>query len=316
MGARAGGELWTLFRGALATRALAIAADLGIADLLADGPCSAADLAEAAGADADALHRMLRALASEGVFVEEERGVFANSEASELLREGSSGKDFAHLFGGIWHRPAGELRADGAATFARVHGADFWSWLESVPDERRSFDRAMATGSERRVERLAALEWQQDEVVVDVGGGNGSLLRALLDRRPGLRGVVLDLPETTRDDALFEDRLRFAPGSFFERVPTGDAYILATILHDWDDEDAARILRTIWAAAPAHARLLVLDAVIPEGNAPHGAKWLDLLMLALFAGRERDEEQWRELLTSTGFEPVRVEDGLIEARCR
>jgi len=131
-----------------------------------------------------------------------------------------------------------------------------------------------------------------------------------------MRGIVFDLPETVRDESIFGDRLEFVGGSFFERVPTGDAYLLATILHDWDDETAASILRTIRAAAPPEARLVILDAVVPPGNEPFGPKWLDLLMLALLAGRERDEAQWRALLDAGGFEPVRFGERLIEARCR
>ena len=115
---------------------------------------------------------------------------------------------------------------------------------------------------------------------------------------------------------LFGDGLEFVAGSFFERVPEGDVYLLATILHDWDDESATKILRTIRAAAPRHARLVILDAVVPPGNEPFGPKWLDLLMLTLFAGRERDKEQWRALLADGGFEPVRFDERLIEARCR
>ena len=99
-------------------------------------------------------------------------------------------------------------------------------------------------------------------------------------------------------------------------MPPGDVYVLSTILHDWDDESAAAILSTIRAAAQPETRLVLLETVLPPGNEPHGAKWLDLLMLALFAGRERDEAQWRALLDGAGFEPVRIEDGLIEARCR
>jgi len=112
------------------------------------------------------------------------------------------------------------------------------------------------------------------------------------------------------------DRIEFVEGSFFERVPAGDVYVLSTILHDWPDEQALAILRTIRAAASPDSRLILLEAVVPEGNEPGGGKWLDLLMLALFAGRERDESQWRELLAAGGFEPVNIEDGLIEARCR
>jgi hypothetical protein len=150
-------------------------------------------------------------------------------------------------------------------------------------------------------------------VVVDVGGGNGALLSELIRRRPELRGIVLDLPETVRDESALGDGIEFVAGSFFESVPEGDAYLLSGILHDWPDEDAARILRTIRTAAPPHARLLINESVIRPGNDPDGAKWLDLLMLVLAGGRERDEQQWRELLESAGFSVESLENP-IQAR--
>ena len=313
---RTEGDLWRLFWGALVTRLLAITADLGVADALADGPRPVDELAREVGADPDALHRILRALASDGVFAEEAPGVYRNTEASEGLRRGTRWHDFAHLFGGVWHRALGELTAAGEPTFERIHGTDFWSWLGERPDERGAFDRAMSGSWEWKVDRVASAEWRGDELVVDVGGGNGALLIELLRRRPGLSGIVFDLPEATRDEPALGDRIDFVAGSFFERVPPGDVYVLSTILHDWDDVRAGQILRTIRAAAPDNGRLLVVDAVVPAGNEPHGAKFLDLLMLALFGARERDEAQWRALLEGNGFEPVGVEDGLVEARCR
>jgi hypothetical protein len=310
-------RIWDLLRGALATRALGLVADLQVAEALAGGPRPVGDVAREVGADPDILHRIMRALASDGVFAEETPGVFRNTDASDLLRRGDGWGDFAHLFGGVWHRTVGELDATShEPPFPSMFGTDFWSWLADNPSERAAFDRAMVQGGDGKVERLAALDWRGDETVVDVGGGNGSLLRGLLRRQPGLRGVVFDLPETTRDEAAFGDRLTFVAGDFFERVPAGDVYVLATILHDWDDDRASAILHTIRAAAPDRARLLVLESVVAPGNDPDGAKWLDLLMLALFDGRERDETQWRTLLAGAGFEPARVEDGLIEARCR
>jgi O-methyltransferase domain len=308
-------RLWNLLRGALGTRALAVAAELRVADALGDGARPLDELALDVGADADALHRVLRALASDGVFAEDGAGVFRNTGASELLR-GGGWADFAQLFGGVWYRTVETLDARGAPSFPRIFGTDFWSWLRQHPDERAAFDRAMEQGWESRVERLVTLEWRGDETVVDVGGGNGSLLRELLRRQPGLRGIVFDLPETVRDETTLGERCTFVEGSFFERVPKGDVYVVSTILHDWDDERAVAILRTIRGAASASDRLVVLDAVVGSGNEPDGAKWLDLLMLALLGGRERDEAQWRALLADGGFEPVRISDGLIEARCR
>jgi hypothetical protein len=307
--------LWDTLRGALVTRTLAVVADLGVPEALADGSRNVKNLAHELGADADTLHRMLRALASDGVFIEEEPGTFRHTEASEqLLDPGWS--SFAHLFGGVFYRATGELDATGQTRFPEVFGADFWSWLEAHPEERAIFDRAMEQGKESRVERLDHVDWRAGETVVDVGGGNGSLLAALLQRQPELRGIVFDLPETVRDEEAFGDRIQFVEGSFFDRVPEGDVYVLSTILHDWPDEQALAILRTIRAAASAGSRLILLEAVVPEGNDPGGGKWLDLLMLALFAGRERNEDQWRQLLDAGGFEPTSIEDGLIQARCR
>ena len=151
---------------------------------------------------------------------------------------------------------------------------------------------------------------------MDIGGGSGILLRELLERRPRLRGIVFDLPETDRDEAVLGDRIEFVAGSFFEQAPTGDAYVLSKILHDWDDDHARKILQVIRGAAPPHARLLVFDAVIPPGNEPNGSKWLDLLMLVLAGGRERGESEWHALLDSAGFAIDEIEDGLIQATCR
>jgi SAM-dependent methyltransferase len=309
--------LWSLLRGALATRAFAVVADLGVANALASGPRRVDEVAREVGADPDKLHRLLRALAAEGVFAEQEPGVFRNTAASEAIhRDGWA--EFAHLFGGDWLRATAALDASTPEpAFDRTFDTDFWTWLADHPGERATFDRAMSNGTVRRVDRLASLPWRGDETVVDVGGGNGSLLVELLQRHPGLRGIVFDLPETNRDEAaLAEAGIEFVEGDFFDGVPQGDVYVLATILHDWDDERATAILGTIRATARPGARLLVLETVVEPGNDPSGAKWLDLLMLALFHGRERDEEQWRNLLAAGGFEPVAIKDGLIEARCR
>jgi hypothetical protein len=303
--------IWDALRGALVTRALGLAADLRVAHALTAGPRGHKELARDQGVDADTLYRVLRALASDGIFEETEPGVFRNTPASEVLvRDGWD--DFAHLFGGGWLQAVAALDVSSEPSFPRVHGSEFWAWLAAYPDERAAFDRAMAQGWQSRIGRLESVDWRGDELVVDVGGGNGSLLVALLERHPEMRGIVFDLPETVRDERSLGTRCTFVEGSFFESVPHGNAHLLSTILHDWDDDSAKRILKTVRAAAGE--RLVVLDSVIEPGNAPDGAKWLDLLMLALAGGRERTAEQWRELLADAGWRPTRMAQGLIEAQ--
>ena len=312
-------QLWNLIRGALGTKALGIAADLGVADALATGPRAVAELSEGERRGCRHPPSHPAGAGERRVFAEAEPGVFRNSEASELLRSGNADRwpEFAHLFGEVFYPAMSAL--DVRLTdvpFVRAYGTDIWSWFATKPEERSNFDRAMEGGQAERADKLAALEWREDETVVDVGGGTGRLIRDLLERRPELRGIVFDLPEADRDETAVGDRITFVAGSFFEQVPEGDAYVLSKTLHDWDDERAAAVLRTVRAAAPHEARLLVLDSVVPPGNDPAGVKWLDLLMLVLQRGRERSESDWRALLNGTGFRIEQIEDGLIQARCR
>jgi len=304
-------DLWDFLRGALMAKALAAVVDAGVPEALADGPQPVSAL----NGDPDTLHRLLRALASDGVFQETEPGVFEHTDESRRL-VGPGWSEFAHLFGGVFFEATTELDArTSKSPFQGRFGAGFWEWLAEHPGERATFDAAMAGERDRAADRLAAFEWRDGEVVVDVGGGNGALLAELVALRPGLRGIVLDLPETVRDEAALGDRIEFVAGSFFESVPRGDAYVLSGILHDWPDEDAARILRSIRAAAPQHARLLINESVIKPGNDADAAKWLDLLMLVLAGGRERDEEQWRALLEGAGFRAESLENPIV-ATCR
>jgi O-methyltransferase domain len=305
------GMIWDALRGALVTRSLAVIAELGVARALAAGPRHVEELAGESGADIDTLYRVLRALASDGIFEETGPGVFRNTSASEVLtRDGWD--DFARLFGGAWLQAVAALDASGEPSFPRVHRSEYWAWLAAHPDERAAFDRAMAQGWQNRLERLQSVNWRGEELVVDVGGGNGSLLLALLEGHPQMRGIVFDLPETVRDELALGERCTFIEGSFFESVPHGDVHLLSTILHDWDDRSAKRILETVRAAGGE--RLVVLDSVIEPGNAPEGAKWLDLLMLVLAGGRERTHEQWRELLGAAGWQSTRIGEGVIEAQ--
>lgn len=308
-------DVFDALRGGLMTRALGLVAESGVAEALSGGPRSVEELAALSGADPDVLYRVLRALASDGIFAEVEPRVFANTETSETLLE-DGWNAFAQLFAGSWLQAIAGLDLSGEASFPRVHGDEFWSWLASHPEERALFDSAMEQGWQRRVERVDSVGWRGGETVVDVGGGNGTHLQALLERYPEMRGVVFDLPETVRDEASYPERLTFVEGDFFESVPAGaDAYVISTILHDWPDNDARRILETVRAAAPPDSRLILVEAVIGHPGQMSGTVWLDLLMLVIAAGRERTEEEWRVLLTTTGWEVVQVhEKVVIEAR--
>jgi hypothetical protein len=311
-------------RGPLTTQALRVAAELGLANELENGPQPVTELARRTGADADTLQRFLRALASEGVFAEESPGVYRNTEASELLRRGGEWAAFAHFFGGSWYDALGEsLRAvrTGDETFSRGFGENWWSWLAARPEEAALFNRAMQGGAENRADAFVEL-LRDGETVADIGGGNGTLLIELLRRNESLRGIVFDLPEivaearTRIEDAGLQNRCEVAAGSFFDGVPAGaDVYILKSILHDWDDERAAAILRSVRAAAGDGTRVLIGETAIQPGNEPDEAKWLDLLMLVLNRGRERTADEWRALLGRTGLELEEIGD-VIEARCR
>jgi SAM-dependent methyltransferase len=318
----AAGDVSGLLRGMMTTQALRVVAELEIADALANGSLPVEELASSAGVDADSLGRFLRALAAEGVFAEESPGVFRNTPASDLLRQPGAPHDFALLFGRQIYEAFGaslDVVRSGEPAFSRLYGMPWWKWLEQNPEEGRLFNRAMQGQATGRIELLAAQSWRGDETVVDVGGGNGTLLAGLLLSHEGLRGVVFDLPDVAGEarvriaEAGLSHRCDVVAGSFFEDdVPVGDVYVLSIVLHDWDDEPAAAILRSVRSAARPGARVLILESVIDPRH-PGANAWRDLLMLVLVGGRERSENDWRTLLCRASFRTVRIADGLIEA---
>lgn len=318
-------RLGNLLGGFVGTQLLYVVAELGVADALGEGAQRIEVLASRLDVVPHVLYRFLRVLATYGVFEQDPAGAFRNTPASKRLRrdDHSGWRDYAIVYGNIYRAFAEALPAarTGENMFSRVNGVDWWTWLERNPDIGSAFNRAMQAGAQGRIELISALPWQDGETVVDVGGGNGTLLIELLQRQVQLRGVVFDLPDvaveasTRVETAGLSDRCRVLPGSFFDEVPAGgDVYLLAKILHDWDDDAATRILSMVRAAAPDHARLLVIDSVVPAGNSPHPAKALDLVMLSLVDGRERDEDEWRRLLEAGRFRPLSIGDGLIQAK--
>jgi hypothetical protein len=297
----------------IVTQAVAVVAELGIADLLVAGPRSVGEMAEDSGADPDALYRVLRALASFDVFDEHERRRFTLTPIGELLRSDMGGSFRAHslMSAGVQYRVFESILHSvrtGEPAFDHVYGKHHFEWLAEEPMEADLFDRAMAGNAASRVPILLGYDWSSVSTVVDVGGGNGAFLTALLTQCPHLRGTLFDLPYTldrAQDQfaaAGLSDRTEAVAGDFFDGVPPGaDRYVLSAILHDCNDEEAARILRSCRRSIPAHGRLLVLELVAPEESLPHPAWLIDLIMLVMNGGRERTAGQWRELLAAGGF---------------
>ncbi len=310
-----------LLGGFMVTQALGVAARLDLAELVAERPRTADELAGATGADADALRRLLRTLASIDVFAHDEGGIVRNTELSELLRDSAPGsiRWIAHSMSGEHYRAwadAPESFATGKPAFPRVFGAPYFDWLADHPREAEVFNRAMGGSASMRQGALVAADWSQTESVVDVGGGTGTMLAAVLGAHEHLRGVVFDLPlarsgaEETIAAAGLSGRCSFVAGSFFEAVPEGaDAYVLSQILHDWEDDRAAAILRVCRAAARPDSRLLLVEGVLAPGDAPDWKKLLDLHMLVLVGGRERTADEWEALLAAGGFRLDRIVDG-------
>lgn len=285
-----------------------VAARLRIPDLLAAGPRTAAELAAECGADGPTLQLFLRALTSLEMFALTDDGRFHNTPLTETLRSDhpQSMRDSALFLPApfLW-RPLGDLYESvrtGEAAFPRVFGQNFFDYLAVHADDAAVFNRVMAQGSTFTAqELLAAYDFSRFEQLVDVGGGHGTLLSGILAATSGLKGILFDLPSVVADATV---NCRIVGGDFFTAVPEGaDAYILKGILHDWRDEDAARILRNVRRAIRSGGTLLLVEGLTDSGAGPVGL--MALLMLAV-GGRERTESEWRALLEITGFSLTRI----------
>jgi hypothetical protein len=295
-----------------------VVAELGIADTLGDAPMTIEALAAATNADADALGRILRLLQTHGVFNLKD-GSVTHSAASLLLRSDhpQSLRDFARMFGLTVNWRGAELLLDtvrtGEAATPRAFEGGFWGHLARNPEEARVFDAAMKAKASGQVSAVvAAYDFCGLRHIVDVGGGQGHLIRAILRRCPEARGTLFDLPhvvEAAQAAGDEEGRLAFQGGDFFkDQLPVADAYILMEVIHDWADSPAKNILRTVKASAPTSAKLLLIETEVPEGSEWDWSKTLDIVMLTLFAARQRTAEQYRILLEAQGFELKRKID--------
>jgi predicted O-methyltransferase YrrM len=307
-------EMMQIATGYWLSKAMYCAAKTDVADSLAEGPRPVTELAAKAGVDEENLHRVLRALASVGIFAETEPGVFMLTDKAAYLRADHPGsmKHFALMVGDdlfeVWCDLYHAVETGQSAVEKRF-GRDFFAEVAQNLQKSQLFDRAMEEihGGETAL-MLEAYDFSRFETILDVGGGNGSTLCGLLRAHPGLRGQLFDLPAVAENarryiaEAGMSDRIEVFAGDFFKMVEgNADGVLLRHVLHDWSDEDSKTILGNCRAALADGGRLLIAEKVITPGNDPSFAKLLDLNMMAI-GGKERTEAQYRELLEATGFE--------------
>lgn len=313
-------QLMGLLAGSWVAQAISVAATLGVADAMAKGPTPVAALAAATKANPDALGRLLRSLASVGVFTETAPGTFGLTPVAALLKSGpGSMRAMATFLGAPFHtKLVGDLLEcvrTGTPAAARVLGAPFFDFLAEDPAAAKTFDEAMTANSGPEVEGvLAAYDFKPlTGTVCDVAGGHGSFLVAILKSAPHLRGLILDLPYVVEPAkaalaaAGLASRTEVVAGDFFARVPPAETYVMKHIIHDWDDARCVTILRCCRAAMRGAGRVLVVDAVIPPGDVPHPGKFLDIeMLLATEGGRERTESEHAALFAKAGLKLKRV----------
>ncbi|MFL6118535.1 methyltransferase [Actinophytocola sp.] len=303
--------------GYMAAQALRLAAELKIADLIHDGVDTSAALASATGSHEPSLHRLLRMLAAVGITTEPSPGRFGLSPVGEQLRTDSPDSLWAFtrfftdpsLFTS-WQQVGHTVRT-GECAFDHVHGKNVYVHLSEQPDLSALFNYAMSQESRISAAQVAAgIDFTDVKSVVDVGGGDGTLLRAILFAHPHLNGVVFDSPSGVAEapgvieEAGLSDRCEVVAGDFFSSVPEGgDLYIIKSVFQDWDDEPAAKLLRTVRAHMPSGAKLLIVGSVLTDtaGTDEPVMFLTDANMLVTAGGRERTESEFRSLLASTGF---------------
>jgi O-methyltransferase domain/Dimerisation domain len=296
-----------------------VAAKLGIADLLGDGPLSVDVLAGKTGTHRLSLYRLLRALASLGVFAEEPDERFRLTPSAELLRSDVPGSQraMAIMMGEEHYQAWGQLLysiRSGKPAFERIFGRPVFEFLSQNPEQAAISEKAMVGVHGRETAAmLDAYDFSGFASVADIGGGNGSTLCGILGRHPNLHGTLFDLPGVieravqTVEKAGLGNRIHLVTGDFFQSAPNGaDAYLLRHIIHDWGDDKAIRILDNVHRAIDMNGRLLVVESVIPQGNEPFFGKLLDLTMLVIRGGRERTEEEYRHLFGQAGFRLSRI----------
>jgi hypothetical protein len=296
------------------------ATKLGIPDTLRDKALTAEAIAQHVGANPDGVHRLLRALASHGVFKQSRDGTFALTALSEsLLTDAPNSARGMVLFWGDplhwehWSQMGYSVRT-GRSAVEHLRGKSAFDWLPEVPELGAVFNDGMTSMSTMETPTVVgAYDFSRFGTIVDVGAGHGLLLSAILEKYPTTRGILFDSPSvvegapTLLKAAGVSQRCEIIGGSFFESVPAGgDVYVLKHIIHDWNDDDALRILHNVRAAMTPHAKLLLVEMVVPDDDREHMSKLLDLEMLVALAGKERTAAQYAELLNRAGLRHTRT----------
>ena len=308
-------EIFHVIGGYWLSRAVYLAARLKLADAVGDGQAALADIAVATGTRPEELRRLLRALSAHGIFKEELGGGFSQTPISDVLRSGRPGGmraiaevELGHDHYESWRDIESCLRQGGTA-FERLYGMPIFRYYSAHAELEAMFAEAMTNLTAiAHAGILGAYEFQGFRKAVDVGGGHGAFLAAILDRNPGAEGILFDLPSVVGDAAMGEHvgrhggRLQTVGGDFFEGVPPGgDLYILKFILHDWNDGDSVRILGNIRKAIAPQGRLSIVELVLPQPNEPHIGPLMDLNMMVMTGGVQRATPEYGAILAKTGF---------------
>jgi hypothetical protein len=313
-------QMLQMMSGLWVSRGIWVAAKLGISDHLADGAKTVEEIATATNTHADSLYRILRMLGMVGVYREEDGRKFSLTPLSETLRS-----DVAGTLRGAAIAEMGEVHYEawgnimhsvktGEIAFDNKFGKDIWAYFQTDPEKAENFNRYMAASSELLNQAISTkYDFSNYDKLIDVGGGIGGMISAILEKNPNLKGAIYDQPSVIEQAKGFleskglSDRCETIAGSFFKSVPEGgDIYSMRWILHDWEDSKSLTILENIKKVLPANGKLLLAEAVVPEVGDPHFSKFFDLIMLVMTGGRERTEKEWRTLLEKAGYTIERI----------
>lgn len=302
------------------SRLLYVVAKLRIADLLKDGPKHYKLLAELSEADSHSLYRVLRTLASAGVFSETESGIFEQTPMSHFLQTDVPGSQHAVatlVWEPWWRQSWDELLYSvktGKVAFKYVHGVDLFEFLSRNSEAAALFNKAMHSFSEQEIDSiLSAYDFSNFKKIVDIGGGYGGFIFAVLKAYPQIKGILFDLSPTVItvgkpiEGNTIADRCELVTGDFFKSIPIGgDLYTLKSVIHDWNDERALQILRNCYRAMADSGRLILIERVIPSNSAPSPGKIMDIVMMVNLGGLERTATEYQALIEKAGFELIGI----------